>query len=101
MMTHAVGQMRGMSPSLTARFRECAPSHIEISGSLSNDTGAHTAEGPILPTALWHFIFQDFGWDQRKAEAFSWDARSESFFAFWSSDRFSQIQYLPLFKQLS
>lgn len=52
MMTHAVGQMRGISPSLTARFRECAPSHIEISGSLSNDSGAYTAEGPILPTAL-------------------------------------------------
>lgn len=52
MMTHAVGQMRGMSPLLTAKIRECVPSCIEISGSLSNDSGAHAGEGPILPTAL-------------------------------------------------
>lgn len=52
MMTHAVGQMRGVSPLLAARFRECVPSCIEISGSLSNDSGTRTGEGPILPTAL-------------------------------------------------
>lgn len=52
MMTHAVGQMGGMSPLLTARFRECVPSCTEISVSLSNDSGAHTGEGLILPTAL-------------------------------------------------
>lgn len=61
MMSHAVGQMRGMSPLLAVRFRECVPSCIEISASLSNDSGAHTGEGLILPTALCDLICQDFG----------------------------------------
>lgn len=52
MMTHAVGQMGGVSPLLAARFRECAPSCIEISASLSDGSGAHGGEDPILPTAL-------------------------------------------------
>lgn len=29
-MTHAVGQMRGTSPSLTARFRECVPLALKL-----------------------------------------------------------------------